>query len=138
MLYNLSPKCELYPMTIVQIKAHREKYLNILKDAQKFRNAERADDTVLDSLGNKHCAWVLYERQQLMQEINKDLHQADLPPIHEGEMVRLENMAVGHSDYSSKLALYCSERSRGIRRNFYGDQLEGSVSACLVQKSIHT
>lgn len=53
--------------------------------------------------------WIVHEREVLLAAVNEERAKIGRKPIPMGDVVRVERMACGHSDYSSKLALYCAE-----------------------------
>lgn len=54
-------------------------------------------------------AWMPYEREQMLAAVNIERAGRGLPPVGLGLVERVERMAVGHSDYGTKFALYCAE-----------------------------
>lgn len=75
----------------------RDAILNALTVQQAKRN--RCD------LGG----WIAAERALMLRETNECRAGLGKPPIGIERIMRVERMAVGHSDYSSKFALYCAE-----------------------------
>jgi hypothetical protein len=61
-----------------------------------------------DLLGDEP-GWVRYERDVMWREVNAARAEAGLPAALLGDLIRAEQQAVGHSDYTSKYALYCAE-----------------------------
>jgi hypothetical protein len=57
--------------------------------------------------------WVTYERTVMLNAVNTARSERGLPPVTVTEIERVEQQAVGHSDYTQKFALYCSELARG-------------------------
>jgi hypothetical protein len=55
------------------------------------------------------CEWAAYERARMHETVNAIRSDRSLPPVSVDDIVRVERLAVGHSDYSSKFALYCAE-----------------------------
>lgn len=53
--------------------------------------------------------WVEKERNAMFNEINRQRSARGLSPISLKELMRVESMACGHIDYSTKFALYCAE-----------------------------
>ena len=53
--------------------------------------------------------WVRYERDTMWQAVNAARADHGLPPALLTDILRAENSAVGHSDYTAKYALYCAE-----------------------------
>jgi len=60
-------------------------------------------------------AWVLAERRALLSKVNELRAAAGHPLIDETTLVKkAEWQAAGHSDYTTKYALYASELCRGV------------------------
>ena len=57
--------------------------------------------------------WILFERQTMFDLTNEERKLNNLPPIAIEQLIRAENCACGHVDYTRKLALYCARMSRG-------------------------
>lgn len=53
--------------------------------------------------------WVLFERQVMVDAVNRVRRNAGLPESSRADVERAERQAVGHSDYTAKFALYCTE-----------------------------
>lgn len=60
------------------------------------------------------CAWHKHEMEGLWMEVNRMRLERGHEPITMDELRILEAQAEGHSDYSSKLALYSAELVQGI------------------------
>jgi len=77
-------------------------FLRVLNDAQKHRpeKSKRVGDEL---------EWVIYEREVMLQAINAVRLQRKRPRITVEELHRVEETAVGHTDYSQKFALYCAQ-----------------------------
>ena len=58
--------------------------------------------------------WVLHERQTMCDIVNAERTRGGLRAVAIADIERVETMAEGHSDYSSKFALYCAEIALGI------------------------
>ncbi len=59
--------------------------------------------------------WIYAERRAMLDAVNAELSKARLPPVSIEAIERVERMAVGHSDYGSKFALYCAELACGYQ-----------------------
>lgn len=59
--------------------------------------------------GYPEFAWVVSERKEMLEMVNAERQKIDRPPISLKDVFRVENMALGHSDYARKFALYCAE-----------------------------
>lgn len=64
---------------------------------------------------SKREDWILFERQTMLDGVNAARSEIRLDPITIGEIERVERLACGHSDYSSKFALYCAELAYDMR-----------------------
>lgn len=85
-----------------QWTALRQAMLKTLVEAQKERPNLRTFD-------NGELAFVVHERSAMYEAVLLARCALDLPAIPLSEIIRVENMASGHSDYSDKFALYCAE-----------------------------
>lgn len=75
----------------------RDHFLDLLSAEQKLRN---------NCIGTE---WIQNERRVMFTEINAQRISRGKSPITLQELINVESMASGHSDYSSKFALYCAE-----------------------------
>lgn len=53
--------------------------------------------------------WIAAERQVMLSATNAWREKLGSLPVTESDIRRVEQWACGHSDYSSKFALYCAE-----------------------------
>lgn len=53
--------------------------------------------------------WIRFEQRSMLDAVNLERGARALPPIDLATLERAEAMAVGHTDYSDKFALYCTE-----------------------------
>jgi hypothetical protein len=53
--------------------------------------------------------WILAERLAMFEAVNARRALGGKPPVSITEIERVEQQAVGHSDYGHKFALYCAE-----------------------------
>ena len=58
-------------------------------------------------------AWVSFERDTMLAAVNKERSVRGLLPVTLQHFMRVEQLAVGHSDYCTKFALYCAELAMG-------------------------
>lgn len=79
----------------------RDRLLAKLSASQKRRQAYEG------------CEWVAAERQVMLEATNAERRARHLPPVTQAEIAHVERWAYGHSDYSSKFALYCAELAIG-------------------------
>ncbi len=72
-------------------------------------------DALLQQLGvaqrqrGKRLDWIEHERLSMLEAVNKDRLALGKMSVSVVEIERVERMALGHSDYSLKFALYCAE-----------------------------
>jgi hypothetical protein len=59
------------------------------------------------------AGWVAFERNTMLGAVNAERLIRGLGPVIREMFMRVEQLAVGHSDYSTKLALYCAELAIG-------------------------
>jgi hypothetical protein len=78
----------------------------VLGAAQEERDA-RPDLVAVD--GEMLCEWAVYERSVMLREVNWVRTDAGLPEVPLEAIVRVEQSACGHSDYTQKFAFYCAE-----------------------------
>lgn len=71
--------------------------LGVLETAQKGRAA------------CKDLSWIETERMTMFNAVNSERIKRGLDPIDLKAIMRAENFACGHTDYSTKFALYCAE-----------------------------
>jgi phosphopantetheine adenylyltransferase len=90
------------PQRLTQKLALRDQFLNILTAAQGERPAR---EYVTDG----ELGWVIYERETMHRAVNEARAERGLAPVPLAAVERVESLASGHSDYSSKFALYCAE-----------------------------
>lgn len=53
--------------------------------------------------------WVEFERQSMFHAVNSRRILMSKKVVSMDDFMKAERLAVGHSDYSSKFALYCAE-----------------------------
>lgn len=73
-------------------------------------------DLVDDPIGpwpGQELEWVLYEREQLLTAVNVERASRGLPEAALSDVKRVEQMAVGHTDYGHKFSIYCAELAMG-------------------------
>ena len=92
-----------------------QKMHGILVQAQGERD-QRRELVEPNTPSNRHpeVGWVVYERQVMLGAVNRERKNRHLPEITVEMFVqKVEQLAYGHSDYTSKQALYCAEMSLG-------------------------
>ncbi len=89
----------------------RDEMLQVLSAAQKERSKRLNMVEIVNAWGHKEnvCAWAVYEMNTMLTEVNKRRSSRRLSPISLNDIQKVESSACGHSDYSSKFALYCAE-----------------------------
>lgn len=87
--------------------AVRDDLLDRLRTAQRRRAST-------DELVDGEPAWVGYERQEMRNGVNRWRSRHGLPLVAMAGVEQVERQAVGHVDYTQKLALYCAELACGI------------------------
>lgn len=57
--------------------------------------------------------WILDERQAMLDYVNRKRAVVGKSPMTLKDVERVEQLAVGHSDYAHKFSLYCAELIAG-------------------------
>lgn len=101
----------------MSLKAATDCLRAALTTAQEERH--RRPDLV-DGPDGPEYEWAAYERARMQETVNVIRAERSLPPVPVDDVVHVERLAVGHSDYSLKFAFYCAElaeqRSAGPMR----------------------
>lgn len=84
----------------------RDALQNVLQTAAKERS-KRSEMVRFDN--ESVPAWALYEQGKMLEAVNLALTARNRPPVQLADIQRVERMAMGHVDYASKFALYCTE-----------------------------
>lgn len=89
----------------------KEQMLKVLSAAQKERKARPEYVDFVNAWGHKvkEPEWAIHELNVMFAEVNRRRAENGLAPISLVDVQKVESMACGHSDYSSKFALYCAE-----------------------------
>lgn len=90
----------------MSLKAATDCLRATLAAAQAERD-ERPD--LVDGPDGPECEWAAYERARMHETVNAIRAERGLLPVPVEDVVRVERLAVGHSDYSLKFAFYCAE-----------------------------
>ena len=91
----------------------RDHFLTILRNAASQR--AKRNKWVFDPFeGMNVLEWVIYERKLMLDEVNRFRESKGLDPVGENDILRVEQLAVGHVDYAEKFSLYCAELSDGV------------------------
>lgn len=93
------------------LEAARDVLRATLASAQEERDL-RPD--LVDGPDGPELGWAAYERACMHETINTIRAERGLDAIAIEEVVRVERMAVGHSDYSLKFAFYCAELAEKV------------------------
>lgn len=88
------------------LKAATDILRTTLSRAQEERE-QRPD--LVDGPEGPECLWAAYERTRMHETVNDIRAERGLPAVPVEDIVRVERLAVGHSDYSRKFAFYCAE-----------------------------
>jgi len=54
-------------------------------------------------------AWAAYEREVMHKAVNEERAKLSKGPLDLKDVMRVEQLAVGHADYPDKFPLYCAE-----------------------------
>jgi len=82
---------------LIAVSKERDKRMDFVPEPSYFRRP------------GQEFAWIAHERAVMHALVNEERARVGKAPIPESEIARVTQYAVGHSDYGSKLALYCSE-----------------------------
>lgn len=105
-------------MSILELKAMTSSMADLLSRLAVDRPKRTNWVPVPGDPTRTELEWVTYERTALLSAVNRERLARGLGPISVEDFIRVENLAVGHSDYSLKLSLYCAEMSLGIRYTY--------------------
>lgn len=78
---------------------------DVLEQASEERDQRM--DLTQDADGRCVVAWVLHERQAMLDATNALCDRLGTPRVSAQQILDAENTAVGHSDYASKFAMRC-------------------------------
>lgn len=71
--------------------------------------AAQAERPKRQEMNGDEPEWVVFERNTMWGAVNAARAEIGLPPVLLTDILRVEQQAVGHSDYAMKYALYCAE-----------------------------
>lgn len=57
--------------------------------------------------------YVAFERDVMLKAVNKERSARGMAPVSLQDFMRVEQLAVGHTDYATKFSLYCAELAVG-------------------------
>jgi hypothetical protein len=112
----------LRPLDHTTLMALRDHLRWVLMDLAQQREDHRSR---VDTPSGLEMQWVVNERNAMLTEINLARQGWGKPPIQLEQVQRVENHAVGHSDYMDKFALYCAKLA-------VADDLKGGRASCEV------
>ncbi len=90
-----------------------DQMLNTFREAAKERNARSNWIPGPGEPTAQELAWNNFERGIMVDAVNFERSARNLPPVSVRNFMIVERLAVGHSDYATKLALYCAELAVG-------------------------
>ena len=90
-------------MTLIEARDEIMKRLTV----QQKRRSKFTEDVTKD--GETHIGWVFAERDCVLTAVNKLRAALGKEPVSAKDIRRIDNMAAGHSDYTSKFCLYAAE-----------------------------
>ena len=95
-----------------QLQDDQERLLHVLEREMAWRPQRTGErHPSLDSMGRDIviAEWIAKERDALRNTVNDIRVERSMQPLYTDSITRAEERARGHSDYASKLALYCAE-----------------------------
>jgi hypothetical protein len=99
-------------------REHQE-YLRLIDDMKRVlveaQGERRLRPDVVDTPGGQDMAWAVYERDVMLGAINERRGAYGLPSVGGAEISAVESMAMGHSDYTAKFAMYCADLAMGLQ-----------------------
>lgn len=100
----MSPANKTLADSPIPIKlALRDKMYRVFFEASSERDQRQ------NFVDGRYPEWVIYERQRMWETVNQERAKLGKPPVEISVVERVERIACGHVDYSSKYALYCAE-----------------------------
>jgi uncharacterized protein YkwD len=88
----------------------RERFLQVLEEAQRHRGEM---PELVQFAGERAPAWHIFELKKMLEAVNKERQKLNLPEVTMDAVVKVNQYATGHSDYTRKFALYCAELGVG-------------------------
>ena len=107
-VHATSPKVPLRDRRAIQ-----EQMFQTFQDAAKDRDKRKDYVPVPGDPTWGEPGYVAYERDVMLTAVNKERSARGLAPVTIRDFMRVEQLAVGHTDYSTKLSLYCAELAVG-------------------------
>jgi hypothetical protein len=98
-------------MATSRFSSLHEEFRLLLANAQKERKSREGRYVPVMIRGHQfeEPAWVVFEVQTMRDAINKVRASDGMPEATMDDLWKVEGFAKGHSDYSMKFALYCTE-----------------------------
>lgn len=100
--------------TVSQLLSVRDRMLLTFNSAAQERPKRQEFVPVVGGRGTE-LGWIAYERETMLLAVNQERLARGLEPVTVAQFTKVENLAVGHSDYDTKLSLYCAELALGFR-----------------------
>lgn len=91
-----------------QILILKERLHTVLCSTGKDRDKRQEMIDRPDGHG-REAAWAVYEREQMLRTVNQERAKLRKQPLLIKEIEQVEQLAIGHTDYGEKFALYCAE-----------------------------
>ncbi|KXO92955.1 Uncharacterised protein (plasmid) [Tsukamurella tyrosinosolvens] len=101
-------------MTLSSVQ-HRE-FLGLIKEFTNKLNSEAEHrDERQQRLSSGELAWAAHERDFMRDLVNAARADRGAGPVDVARIEAVEQLAAGHSNYTSKFAMYCAELVFGER-----------------------
>ena len=98
-------------MNIIDWQKTISKFHSALMDAQKLRIEK-------SKWIGEEIEWMIYERNVMLDMTNQERKLHDLEPVEIKDILKVENCAAGHYDYTRKFSLYCAEIGIGSFKGY--------------------
>ena len=92
--------------TLVQYKKSLERVID---------RVDRSANDLVPTRNGQEPRWVVDTQLAMLTETNRLRDIQGLEPVDLSTIEQVEQMAIGHSDYGHKFALYCAELAIGVR-----------------------
>ena len=76
---------------------------------REIAKAQQERTSRLGVTASGELEWVVFERDKLLELINRQLARLGKPQVEMPAVMQIENSAVGHIDYTQKLAIRSAE-----------------------------
>lgn len=91
----------------MRVRIDHNRFRKVLIAAQEERPLRQELVRLPD--GSEECEWVAFEREAMHRAVNQVRAENGLDEVPVESVRRVERLAEGHYDYTSKFALYCAE-----------------------------